>query len=71
MNDFSMCKSLAESFAILASYETPTDPVEVSADHEVIYAGPAPSVVSDEHRGRLHELGWIVNKGFDCWQRFV
>ena len=43
----------------------------VGAGHDVIYAGPNPSTVSDEKRVELEALGWHVEDEFDCFYHFI
>lgn len=42
----------------------------LSAEHDEVYAGPSPEVVSAEDLARLEELGWHEHDG-SCFMRFV
>jgi hypothetical protein len=61
-------RNLAEAFTIFAGYPGADD---VSAEHDVLFAGPDPAVVSAEHTARLEELGWFTNSEFDCFSYFT
>lgn len=43
----------------------------LSAEHDIIYAGPSPSQVTDEDVTRLEELGWHAEMEYDCFYKFV
>lgn len=61
-------KEVIEGLQILEKYGAG----EMSADHEVIYAGPDLSAtISPEDLKRLDELGWFESEEFDCWSMFV
>jgi hypothetical protein len=49
-------KSITQGLAIFSRYEE--DPGYFMAEHEEIWAGPNPSVVSTEDIALLDELGW-------------
>lgn len=49
----------AEAFSIFAKYN-PDGWGDVEAEHDVIFAGPHPDLVSAEDKVRLEELGWHV-----------
>ncbi len=50
---------------------SPKDAQDVSAEHDILYAGPDPSIVSDEKKAELEELGWYVAEEHDCFYHFV
>lgn len=43
----------------------------IAVEHDIIYAGPDPSIVSDEKQAELAELGWGIEEEFDCFYHFV
>lgn len=59
---------LAEAFMIFARYGGKQD---LSAEHDVIYAGPDPSKVVREDVERLDKLGWAVEEEFGCFRMFT
>ena len=59
----------AEAFTIFAKYAE-GDIDGVCAEHDEVYAGPSPSVVSDEDKRRLEALGWRENRN-DCFSKFT
>ena len=59
----------AEAFTIFAKYGTGewgTQP-----GHDEIHSGPNPSIVSDEDKKRLKELGWMIAEDEDCFHIFT
>lgn len=63
-----------EGLMILSRYCDADDHGSVSAEHDILYAGPDnfnPGAMSKKDRRRLKELGWHVDSEFDCWARFV
>lgn len=56
------------AFTIFAKY-APID--EFGVEHDVIYAGPDPELVSDEDKATLEILGWSVEEQYDCFYHFV
>lgn len=42
-----------------------------AAEHDVVYAGPHPEIVSDEDKAKLEELGWHPSEEFDCFYHFT
>jgi len=59
----------AEAFTIMAKY---TEELwNVQEDHEIIYAGPNPEVVSDEDKARLDELDWMICEEHECFSKFT
>lgn len=53
MNEY---QHMARAMEIFASYDD--DSASVSAEHDEIYAGPDPTVVSAEHIAELGQLDW-------------
>ena len=45
--------------------------MDISAEHDVIYAGPDPAKVSEEDKDRLDTLGWNSSEEYACFYRFV
>lgn len=41
-----------------------------SADHDEVFAGPNPEVVSDDDSTKLIELGWYPSD-YDCFRKYV
>jgi|WetSurSiteA1Bulk_404760.scaffolds.fasta_scaffold409074_2 hypothetical protein len=64
-------KGMAEAFEIFSRYATEDDGGSTAAEHDEIYAGPSPSVMSEEDMIRIEELGWLVDDEFDCWKKFT
>ena len=60
----------AEAFLIFAKYE-PHKFGNISAEYDVIYAGPDPEKVSDEDKARLEQLGWSVEDEYSCFYQFT
>lgn len=58
----------AEGFAIFAKYQ-PDAVWEVSAEHDIVYAGRCE--VSDEDKARLGELHWEWDEHLECWYKFT
>lgn len=56
------------AFAIMAKYEDKYG--NISAEHDVVYAGPSPEIVTQEDIDALEELGWHISD-FDCFYSFV
>jgi len=42
----------------------------LSAEHDIIYAGPSPDEVTSEDKATLEELGWHESDA-DCFYKFV
>lgn len=47
-----------EAFQIFAKYIPEGEWLDVAAEHDEIFAGPNPEVVTPEDKARLEELGW-------------
>lgn len=61
----------AQAFAIFAKYkDLGHDSGGVSAQHDVVYAGPDPAVVSPEDTEILTSLRWLPSDEAPCWQKF-
>lgn len=46
----------------------------VSAEHDIIYAGPnrmRDEKISQEDQDKLKELDWSFNDGLEAWYKFV
>ena len=43
----------------------------VAVEHDVMYAGPDPSTVSEENRVEIETFGWHAEEEFDCFYHFV
>lgn len=43
----------------------------VAVEHDVIYAGPSPSIVTDEKKAELELLGWSPEEEYDCFYCFT
>jgi hypothetical protein len=44
---------------------------EVSAEHDVIYAGPATNDLSSDALTELDRLGWHWEEQYECWEFFT
>lgn len=64
-------EAMAQAFQIFAKYNDTGALTGISAEHDVIYAGPDPGVVSAEDLARLAELHWNPEEEFDTFRRFV
>ena len=60
---------LAKAFTIFAKYSPQY--ADVSAEHDVLYAGPDPETVSDEDKKALSELGWEPETEYNCFYYFT
>lgn len=60
----------AEAFSIFAKYE-PDATFEVSAEHDVIYAGRAVGKYSEDDKARLADLHWYHDEDLECYYRFT
>lgn len=58
-----------ESFEIFKKYPDGETSI-IGAEHDLVYAGPSPAVVSPEDWARLEKLGWNPSD-FDCFQAGV
>jgi hypothetical protein len=62
-------KEYSEAFEIFAKYGEGR--FNTYAEHDIIYAGPDPAIVSDEDKKRLSELGWFIGEDtqncFSCF----
>ena len=58
---------LIEAFLIFKKYMNDDMSTRVSAEHDIVYAGPDPIDVSEKDKKRLEELGWYPDKSFDCF----
>lgn len=62
----------SEAFAIFAKYAEPEAVIDgVAAEHDEVYAGPDPSVVSPEDLHRLEALGWTPDSRHECFSKFT
>jgi len=61
----------SEAFAIFAKYASEEERQSTSTEHDIIYSGPSPSIVSEEDTKRLEELGWNTNEEYDCFYKFT
>lgn len=58
---------IIEAFQIFEKYDHFKN---VHAEHDELYAGPDPSVVSEEELVKLDELGWIADEENGCFYMF-
>lgn len=58
----------SKAFLIFAKYEGIQD---VSAEHDVIYAGPNPEEVSLQDKLALEDLHWFADTEYACFMRYV
>jgi hypothetical protein len=57
--------------AIIARYDQVAD---VSAEHDIIYAGSAKShkdKLTEDEKKLMEIIGWHWDSEFDCWARFT
>lgn len=64
----SFYQKMARAFDIFNSYEGDQ---YLSAEHDIIYSGPSPAVVTAEHCDELYELGWYKSEEYDSFYCFV
>jgi hypothetical protein len=60
---------MARAFLIFDMYGN--DRQGVSAEHDQIWAGPNPAIVSPEHRAELDTLGWHADEPHQTFYRFT
>ena len=60
-------EEFSEAFTIFAKYDTDG---YICAEHDEIFAGPNPEIVSEEDKKKLEELGWRPND-VDTFSKFV
>lgn len=61
----------ARAFTIFALYPDGGSD-EVAAEHDEVYAGPNPDVVSPEHLAELETLGWTPDsESGECFHKFT
>lgn len=65
-------EKIVKAFTIFLKYEDldNLDP-DVYAEHDVIYCGPDPEIVSEEDKLKLEELGFGVDTEFNCFYYFT
>jgi hypothetical protein len=59
-------KALIEAFQIFDKYQ-PDETFVVSAEHDIIYTGCSPDLVSDDDKKRLAELGFHIDEHLDSF----
>ena len=67
MNDYD---KISEGFDIFRQFLDENDR-DVSVDHDVIYAGPPPSIVPGHIQEKLEKLGWHPCNEHNCFYKFV
>lgn len=61
-------KKIRIGLEIIEKYNPDDDP---QFNHDVIYAGvDTPEMVSDEDKAKLDELGWRVDREYNCWRHY-
>lgn len=60
-------KSLMVAFRIFRRYEKDKTNRTIHASHDIIYAGPNPTDVSEEDLYELGKLGWHAEAQFECF----
>lgn len=63
--------AMAEAFTIFAKYEPSDGLPHLAVEHDIIYSGPEPAVVSVEDIKRLEELDWDVDEQLECFTKNV
>lgn len=61
-------QQMIRAFQIFDEYDGYQD---ISAEHDVIYAGPDPENVSVADKAELASLGWHPEREFGCFRRFT
>ena len=61
-------EEITQAFAIFTRYEHEHG---VDAQHDIIYAGPDPDVMSPEDRAAVEALGWHPEEEYECWGMFT
>lgn len=62
----------AEAFTIFAKYSKDENGFDhVAGEHDEIFAGPNPEIVSAEDKARLSALGWSADNDVECFQKFT
>lgn len=69
MTQLSDYDKIAQAFEIFRNFSNHKDH-SVSAQHDVIYAGPDPVDVPDEYKEKLAALGWHPSE-HDCFEYFT
>lgn len=63
---------LIEAISIFAKYDEPDSYFAISAEHDEIWLGPDPEIVTPEDTARLEQLGFEPDfDGNSCFHRFV
>jgi hypothetical protein len=63
-------KHWAEAFEIFYRYDQSADG-HVASEHDRIFAGPDPDLVTREDRKRLEELGWTASAEYGCFYKWL
>ena len=58
-----------EAFTIFSKYDAP--PMDIAAEHDIIYGPIVKADISDEDKDRLEALGWHIDDDFGCFYRNV
>jgi len=63
-------KDYAEEFAIFAKYSGTSEGYDhVAGEHDELWAGPNPEVVSEEDAKLIKKLGWTPHMDNECWHK--
>jgi hypothetical protein len=60
-------EEIIRGLQLIAKYQPDA---EVSADHDVLYAG-TPSAMPQAERYQMANLNWIEDKEFDAWKKLT
>lgn len=60
----------SKAFAIFAKYHDGKHG-HVSAEHDEVFAGPNPDVVSDADKAELERYGWSVDEDVECFRHLT
>ena len=66
--------AILEGMKIIASYYSSEEPIEVAAEHDMIFYGDFKKKINEmteEDVCRLRDLGWFTTTYEDCWVHFV
>jgi hypothetical protein len=65
----SVYDEMARAFTIFASY--PDERPGISAEHDEIWAGPNPAVMTAEDLAELEQLRWMPDHAHETFHRFT
>jgi len=60
----------SRAFEIMGRYQKPGKMFHVAPEHDELFAGPDPEIVTEEDKKALEELGWYPND-VGCFSRMT